>query len=90
MRINGASGVFLPVLPVRPTPTGRPIANAGILKAEGRTVASVSYPEEGHGFAKREHQRDELTRSVAWLQRYLQAAQQSGSGANGPNPARRP
>jgi dipeptidyl aminopeptidase/acylaminoacyl peptidase len=43
-----------------------------ILKAEGRTVDAVYYPEEGHGFVKREHQRDELTRSVAWLQEYLQ------------------
>ncbi len=43
-----------------------------ILKAEGRTVDAVYYPEEGHGFVKREHQRDELTRSVAWLQKYLQ------------------
>jgi dipeptidyl aminopeptidase/acylaminoacyl peptidase len=45
-----------------------------ILKAEGRTVDAVYYPEEGHGFVKREHQQDELTRSVAWLQKYLQAA----------------
>ena len=43
-----------------------------ILKGEGRTVDAVFYPEEGHGFVKREHQRDELTRSVAWLQKYLQ------------------
>jgi dipeptidyl aminopeptidase/acylaminoacyl peptidase len=47
----------------------------GILKAEGRTVDAVYYPEEGHGFVKREHQRDELTRSVDWLQKYLQGAQ---------------
>jgi len=46
-----------------------------ILKAEGRTVDVVFYPEEGHGFVKREHQRDELTRSVAWLQKYLQGVQ---------------
>jgi len=46
-----------------------------ILKAEGRTVDSVFYPEEGHGFQKREHQQDELTRSVAWLQKYLQGVQ---------------
>lgn len=45
-----------------------------ILKAEGRTVEAVYYPEEGHGFVKREHQRDELTRSVAWLQKYLQGS----------------
>lgn len=45
-----------------------------ILKAEGRTVDAVYYPDEGHGFVKREHQQDELTRSVAWLQKYLQGA----------------
>ena len=42
-----------------------------ILKGEGRTVDAVYYPDEGHGFVKREHQRDELTRAVAWLQMYL-------------------
>ena len=43
-----------------------------ILKAERRTVEAVYYPEEGHGFLKREHQTDELTRAAAWLERYLQ------------------
>lgn len=43
-----------------------------ILKSEGHNVDSVFYPEEGHGFVKREHQRDEFSRSVAWLQKYLQ------------------
>jgi len=43
-----------------------------ILKAEGRTVDAVYYAQEGHGFLKREHQIDELSRSVAWLQLYLQ------------------
>jgi dipeptidyl aminopeptidase/acylaminoacyl peptidase len=47
----------------------------GILKDEGRTVDAVYYPEEGHGFVKREHQRDELTRSVEWLEKYLQGVQ---------------
>src|SRR5260370_21905955 len=42
-----------------------------ILKKEGRTVDAVYYPEEGHGFIKREHQIDELTRSVEWFERYL-------------------
>src|SRR5215472_16053020 len=46
-----------------------------ILKTEGRTVDAVYYPEEGHGFVKREHQRDELTRSVEWLQKYLQGTE---------------
>lgn len=48
-----------------------------ILKAEGRIVDSVIYPEEGHGFVKREHQQDELTRSVAWLEKYLKPASPS-------------
>jgi dipeptidyl aminopeptidase/acylaminoacyl peptidase len=43
-----------------------------ILKGEGRTVDAVYYPQEGHGFIKREHQTDELTRAVEWLERYLQ------------------
>jgi dipeptidyl aminopeptidase/acylaminoacyl peptidase len=42
-----------------------------ILKTEGRTVDAVYYPEEGHGFIKREHQVDELTRSVDWFEKYL-------------------
>lgn len=46
-----------------------------ILKAEGRTVEAVFFPEEGHGFLKREHQREELTRAVTWLQKYLQGVQ---------------
>jgi dipeptidyl aminopeptidase/acylaminoacyl peptidase len=51
-----------------------------ILKAEGRTVEAVYYPEEGHGFLKREHQTDELTRSAAWLERYLQGKTQATEG----------
>jgi len=45
-----------------------------ILKKEGRTVDAVYYPEEGHGFIKREHQIDELTRSVEWFEQYLHNA----------------
>jgi dipeptidyl aminopeptidase/acylaminoacyl peptidase len=47
---------------------------ASILRAEGRTVDAVYYPDEGHGFAKREHQEDELTRVVAWFEKYLKPA----------------
>ena len=42
-----------------------------LLKARGRVVDSTIYPEEGHGFLKREHKLDELTRAVEWLERYL-------------------
>jgi dipeptidyl aminopeptidase/acylaminoacyl peptidase len=51
-----------------------------ILKAEGRTVDAVYYPEEGHGFMKKEHQIDELTRSVEWLERYLQGKAPAAAG----------
>jgi dipeptidyl aminopeptidase/acylaminoacyl peptidase len=51
-----------------------------ILKAEGRTVEAVYYPEEGHGFLKREHQADELTRSAAWFERYLQGKTAAAEG----------
>ena len=39
-----------------------------ILKKEGRTVDAVYYPQEGHGFMKREDQIDEITRMVAWFE----------------------
>jgi dipeptidyl aminopeptidase/acylaminoacyl peptidase len=50
-----------------------------ILKKEGRVVDAVYYPEEGHGFIKREHQIDELTRSVEWFERYLHNAPKATS-----------
>jgi dipeptidyl aminopeptidase/acylaminoacyl peptidase len=46
-----------------------------ILKKEGRTVDAVYYPQEGHGFMKREDQIDEITRMVAWFDKYLKGAQ---------------
>ena len=45
-----------------------------ILKKEGRTVDVVYYPQEGHGFMKREDQIDEITRMVAWFDKYLKDA----------------
>ena len=44
------------------------------LKKKGNTVDSVFYPEEGHGFYKREHQQDSLQRMVDWFDKYLKAA----------------
>ena len=41
------------------------------LKADGRTVDVHFYPNEGHGFVKRENQIDALTRLVDWFDRYL-------------------
>lgn len=44
------------------------------LKKKGNTVDSVFYPEEGHGFYKREHQQDSLQRMVDWFDKYLKVA----------------
>jgi dipeptidyl aminopeptidase/acylaminoacyl peptidase len=50
-----------------------------ILKQEGRTVDVHYYPQEGHGFAKRENQIDALKRTVDWFEKYLPAAPSPGS-----------
>jgi dipeptidyl aminopeptidase/acylaminoacyl peptidase len=42
-----------------------------ILKGAGKTVAAHYYPDEGHGFAKRENQIDAMQRTVDWFDRYL-------------------
>jgi dipeptidyl aminopeptidase/acylaminoacyl peptidase len=42
-----------------------------ILKQEGKVVDSHYYPDEGHGFVKRENQIDAMERTVAWFDRYL-------------------
>jgi len=42
-----------------------------ILKKEGKTVDVHYYPQEGHGFAKRENQIDSLKRIVEWFDKYL-------------------
>jgi dipeptidyl aminopeptidase/acylaminoacyl peptidase len=46
-----------------------------ILKNAGRTVQAHYYPDEGHGFTKRENQIDALQRTVAWFDRYLKGDQ---------------
>lgn len=45
-----------------------------ILRAKGNIVETIYYPEEGHGFRKRENQLDSLKRTVAWFDKYLKAA----------------
>lgn len=42
-----------------------------ILKKEGKTVDVHYYPQEGHGFAKRENQIDALRRILEWFDKYL-------------------
>jgi dipeptidyl aminopeptidase/acylaminoacyl peptidase len=46
----------------------------GILENQGRTVDVVYYPQEGHGFMKREDQIDEITRMVARFDKFLKDA----------------
>jgi dipeptidyl aminopeptidase/acylaminoacyl peptidase len=41
------------------------------LQHEGVQTQLVVYPDEGHHFNNPEHQRDVLTRSVAWFDKYL-------------------
>ena len=43
------------------------------LKSQGTTVEAHYYPQEGHGWRKREDQIDSLRRAVAWFDRYLMA-----------------
>jgi dipeptidyl aminopeptidase/acylaminoacyl peptidase len=42
-----------------------------ILKRAGVTVGAHYYPDEGHGFLKRENQVDAMQRTVDWFDRYL-------------------
>ncbi|HEY3929820.1 MAG TPA: S9 family peptidase [Candidatus Koribacter sp.] len=46
-----------------------------ILKKEGHTVDVHYYPEEGHGFRKRENRIDSLNRTVNWFNKYLKNEQ---------------
>lgn len=55
-------------------PRGQAQEVEDILKAKGRTVETVFYPAEGHGFRKRENQLDSLKRTVEWFDRYLKPA----------------
>ncbi|MBZ5563444.1 MAG: S9 family peptidase [Acidobacteriia bacterium] len=41
------------------------------LKAAGGIVEAHYYPNEGHGFSKRENQIDAIQRTIAWFDRYL-------------------
>ncbi|MBV9620481.1 MAG: S9 family peptidase [Gammaproteobacteria bacterium] len=45
-----------------------------LLKADGKTVDAHYYPDEGHGFAKRENRIDSIRRTLEWFDRYLKDA----------------
>lgn len=61
-------------------PRGQAQEVADLLKAKGNIVETIFYPEEGHGFQKRENQLDSLNRTIGWFDKYLKAA---GTGGNG-------
>jgi len=46
-----------------------------LLKKDGKVVDAHYYPNEGHGFAKRENQIDAIRRTVDWFDKYLKATQ---------------
>jgi dipeptidyl aminopeptidase/acylaminoacyl peptidase len=48
-----------------------------ILKQHGKVVDAHYYPDEGHGFVKRENQIDALERTVAWFDKYLKNGRSS-------------
>jgi dipeptidyl aminopeptidase/acylaminoacyl peptidase len=48
-----------------------------LLKGAGHTVDVRYYPQEGHGFSRRENQIDALERTVAWFDRYLKGSAQA-------------
>jgi dipeptidyl aminopeptidase/acylaminoacyl peptidase len=52
-------------------PAGQARQVVEALKKKGNVVDAVFYPEEGHGFYKREHQQDSLQRMVDWFDKYL-------------------
>ncbi len=52
-------------------PRGQAAEVVATLKGVGATVDVHYYPEEGHGFAKRENQIDSLQRTIDWFDKYL-------------------
>jgi dipeptidyl aminopeptidase/acylaminoacyl peptidase len=52
-----------------------------VLERAGKVVDSHYYPDEGHGFNKRENEIDALRRTVEWFDRYLKGAPRGGAGA---------
>jgi dipeptidyl aminopeptidase/acylaminoacyl peptidase len=52
-------------------PRGQAAEVVETLKSVGATVDVHFYPEEGHGFVKRENQIDSVQRTVDWFDKYL-------------------
>jgi dipeptidyl aminopeptidase/acylaminoacyl peptidase len=47
-----------------------------VMKQAGKTVDVKYYPQEGHGFAKRENQIDAIRRTLEWFDKYLKGRTQ--------------
>ena len=45
-----------------------------MLKKDGKIADAHFYPDEGHGFQKREDQIDSMRRAIEWFDRYLKPA----------------
>ncbi len=54
-----------------------------LLQSDGKTVAAHYYPNEGHGFEKRENQIDSIRRTIAWFDKYLKNGGSSAESVNG-------
>ena len=57
-------------------PRGQAQQVADSLKANGTVSETIFYPDEGHGFTKREHVYDALIRTIEWFDRYLKGIAQ--------------
>jgi dipeptidyl aminopeptidase/acylaminoacyl peptidase len=53
-----------------------------LLRNDGKTVAVHYYPNEGHGFEKRENQIDSIRRTLAWFDKYLKNAAAASPAAS--------
>lgn len=53
------------------------------LTHDGKTVAAHYYPDEGHGFVKRENQIDAMRRTVEWFDKYLKGEGARSAPAGG-------
>lgn len=54
-----------------------------ILKKEGRVVDAQYYPNEGHGFVKRENQIDAIRRTIDWFDQHLKGKSAATSANSG-------
>ncbi len=70
------SGAKAPLLTIQGendirVPRGQAQEVNDLLKAKGNIVETIFYPQEGHGFDRRENRLDSLRRTVAWFDTYL-------------------